>query len=171
MATLGMFVLKPFGSYQYTNLKHGNFNTATLAQYAGKRSYNSCLMTLGSRVVLNLAGLDAFTLEGRMAWITQLRKRTESIQSFCYGRVPGTVSMSQPYFHGTGAGSDLFWGGIGLRLSLKGTLSVSADYGITDAAFFIGNINTDSSLSYYVLFNLFIITQSGFSAVNCIFWL
>ena len=128
MATLGMFVLKPFGSYQYTNLKHGNFNTATLAQYAGKRSYNSCLMTLGSRVVLNLAGLDAFTLEGRMAWITQLRKRTESIQSFCYGRVPGTVSMSQPYFHGTGAGSDLFWGGIGLRLSLKGTLSISADY-------------------------------------------
>ena len=128
MATRGMFVLKPFGSYQYTNLKHGAFDVQTLRQFPGKRNYNSCLMTLGSRVDLNLAGLDVFTMEGRMAWVTQLRKRDESIQTFCYGRVPGTVSMAQPYFKGNGAGSDFFWGGIGLRLCLRGSLSVSADY-------------------------------------------
>ncbi len=128
MATLGMFVLKPFGSYQYTNLKHGAFNPQTLERQEGKRKYNSCLMTLGSRVDLNLAGLDVFTMEGRMAWITQLRKRDESIQTFNYGRVPGTLGMAQPYFKGDGAGSDFFWGGLGLRLSLWGSLSVSADY-------------------------------------------
>ncbi|MBQ9812302.1 MAG: autotransporter outer membrane beta-barrel domain-containing protein [Thermoguttaceae bacterium] len=128
MATLGMFVLKPFCSYQYTNLKHGAFDTETLARLDGKRKYNSCLMTLGSRVDLNLAGLDVFTMEGRMAWITQLRQKNESVQTFNYGRVPGTVGMAQPYFTGDGAGSDFFWGGVGLRLSLWGALSVSADY-------------------------------------------
>lgn len=128
MATLGMFVLKPFGSYQYTNLQHENFDTRTLRKLDGKKKYNSCLMTLGSRVILNLAGLDVCTMEGRMAWVTQLRKRNESIQSFCYGRVPGTFSMAQPYYKGTGAGSDFFWGGLGVRLSLLGALSVSADY-------------------------------------------
>ena len=128
MATLGMFVLKPFCSYQYTNLKHGAFDVDSLERLDGKRKYNSCLMTLGSRVDLNLAGLDVFTMEGRMAWITQLRKRNESIQTFNYGRVPGTISMAQPYFTGNGAGSDFFWGGVGLRLSLWGALSVSADY-------------------------------------------
>ena len=67
-------------------------------------------------------------MEGRMAWITQLRQRNESIQTFNYGRVPGTISMAQPYFEGSGAGSDFFRGGVGLRLSLWGALSVSADY-------------------------------------------
>ena len=128
MSTLGMFVLKPFGSYQYTNLQHGNFNTDTLVTRSGKRKYNSCLMTLGSRVILNLAGMDVFTMEGRMAWVTQLRKRNESIHSFCYGRIPGTTTLAQPYYHGRGAGSDAFWGGLGLRLSLLGALSISADY-------------------------------------------
>lgn len=128
MATLGMFVLKPFCSYQYTNAQHGRFDLNTLERLDGKKKYNSCLMTLGSHVDLNLAGLDVFTLEGRMAWITQLRKRSESIQTFCYGRVPGTMGLAQPYFQGSGAGNDAFWGGIGLRLSLFGALSVSADY-------------------------------------------
>lgn len=128
MATLGMFVLKPFGSYQYTNLKHGNFDPETLLQGPGKRGYNTCLMTLGSRVDLNLAGLDVFTLEGRMAWVKELRKKSESFRIFNYGRVPGTVSAAQPFFQGQGAGSDYFWGGLGLRLSLMGALAVSADY-------------------------------------------
>ncbi len=128
MATLGMFVLKPFGSYQYTNLQHTAFDANTLERRDGKKKYNSCLMTLGSRVILNLAGLDVFTMEGRMGWVTQLRKHDESIQTFCYGRVPGTFGLAQPYFQGNGAGSDHFWGGLGLRLSLFGSLSVSADY-------------------------------------------
>ena len=147
MATLGMFVLKPFGSYQYTNVKHDAFDAQTLSRLDGKRKYNSCLMTLGSRVDLNLAGLDVFTLEGRMAWITQLRKRSESIRSINYGRVPGTTTSAQPYFQGNGAGSDLFWGGIGLRLSLLGSLAVSADYDCL-----VNKYQTTNETSFSLLF-------------------
>ncbi len=128
MATLGLFSLQPFAAYQYSNLKHGDFDVDSLVNTGGTRKYNSCLATLGSRVNVNLAGMDVFSLQGRMAWLTQMRKKNEAFHSFSYGRVPGTISPSQPYFVGKGAGSDYFWGGLGLRLSLKGMLAVSADY-------------------------------------------
>ncbi len=128
MATLGLFSLQPFAAYQYSNLKHGDFDVDSLANIGGTRKYNSCLATLGSRVNVNLAGMDVFSLQGRMAWLTQLRKKNEAFHNFSYGRVPGTISPSQPYFMEKGAGSDYFWGGLGLRLSLKGIVAVSADY-------------------------------------------
>ncbi len=129
MHTLGLFVLKPFGSYQYSYLEHDNFNPNTLGKIDGdKRNYDACYMTLGSRIDVNLAGLDSFTLQGRMAWVTQLRSQTESIQNFCFGRVPGTFAPSSPYYQGEGAGDDFFWGGVGLRLSLWGALAIAGDY-------------------------------------------
>jgi len=128
MATLGLFSLQPFAAYEYANLKHGGFDVDTLDATGVTRKYNSCLATLGSRVNVNLAGMDVFALQGRMAWLTQLRKKSEAFHNFSYGRVPGTISPSQPYFLGKGAGSDYFWGGIGTRISFKGTIAVSADY-------------------------------------------
>ncbi|MBR5242626.1 MAG: autotransporter outer membrane beta-barrel domain-containing protein [Thermoguttaceae bacterium] len=129
MRTLGLFVLKPFGSYQYSYLEHDNFNPNTLSKIGGdKRNYDACYMTLGSRIDVNLAGLDSFTLQGRMAWVTQLRSETESIQNYCFGRVPGTFAPSSPYYQGKGAGDDFFWGGVGLRLSLWGALAIAGDY-------------------------------------------
>ncbi|MBQ5790512.1 MAG: autotransporter outer membrane beta-barrel domain-containing protein [Thermoguttaceae bacterium] len=129
MRTLGLFVLKPFGSYQYSYLEHDNFNPNSLRKINGdKRDYDACYMTLGSRVDVNLAGLDSFTLQGRMAWVTQLRSKNESIQNYCFGRVPGTFAPSSPYYQGEGAGDNFFWGGVGLRLSLWGALAVAGDY-------------------------------------------
>ena len=129
MHTLGLFVLKPFGSYQYAYLEHDNFNPNSLRKIGGdKRNYDACYMTLGSRIDVNLAGLDSFTLQGRMAWVSQLRSQNESIQNFCFGRVPGTIAPSSPYYQGSGAGDDFFWGGVGLRLSLWGALAVAGDY-------------------------------------------
>ncbi len=128
MMSLGMFVLKPFGSYHYSNVRHGKFDAGNFATVAGKQKYNSCRMTLGSRIDLNLAGLDVFTMQARMAWITELRSKAESFTSFCYGRVPGTVTPASPYYVGSGAGKDAFWGGVGLRLSLMGTFSLAVDY-------------------------------------------
>jgi len=128
MATLGLFSLQPFAAYEYANLKHGGFDVNTLDTTGVTRKYNSCLATLGSRVNVNLAGMDVFALQGRMAWLTQLRKKNEAFHNFSYGRVPGTISPSQPYFLGKDAGSDYFWGGIGTRLSFKGMIAVSADY-------------------------------------------
>lgn len=129
MHTLGLFVLKPFGSYQYSYLEHDNFNPNTLGKIDGaKRNYDACYMTLGSRIDVNLGGLDSFTLQGRMAWVTQLRSQTESIQNFCFGRVPGTFAPSSPYYQGEGGGENFFWGGVGLRLSLWGALAIAGDY-------------------------------------------
>ncbi len=129
MHTLGLFVLKPFGSYQYSYLEHDNFDPNSLRKINGdKRNYDACYMTLGSRVDVNLAGLDSFTLQGRLAWVSQLRSQNESIQNFCFGRVPGTFAPSSPYYQGSGAGDDFFWGGVGLRLSLWGALAVAGDY-------------------------------------------
>lgn len=128
MMNLGMFVLKPFGSYQYSNVRHGKFDATSFSTVPGKQKYNSCRMTLGSRIDLNLAGLDVFTLQARMAWITEMRSKSESFSSFCYGRVPGTVTPSSPFYVGNGAGSDAFWYGAGLRLSLLGSLSLAVDY-------------------------------------------
>ncbi|MBR4833105.1 MAG: autotransporter outer membrane beta-barrel domain-containing protein [Thermoguttaceae bacterium] len=129
MRTLGLFVLKPFGSYQYSYLEHDDFNPNTLSKIGGaKRDYDACYMTLGSRIDVNLAGLDSFTLQGRMAWVSQLRSRNESIQNFCFGRVPGTIAPTSPYYKGEGAGDDFFWGGVGLRLSLWGALAIAGDY-------------------------------------------
>lgn len=124
----GMFVLKPFGSYHYSNVRHEGFDAQTWSRESGKDKYNSCKLTLGSRIDLNLAGLDSFTLQGRMAWTTELRDKTESMRTFSYGRVPGTFSPASPYFVGEGGGSDTFWGGAGLRLSLLGMLACSVDY-------------------------------------------
>ncbi|MCF0233990.1 MAG: autotransporter outer membrane beta-barrel domain-containing protein [Thermoguttaceae bacterium] len=126
--TLGLFVLKPFGSYQYSYLEHANFDPTSFEGGDGKRNYDSFYMTLGSRVDVNLAGLDTFTLQGRMAWVTQMRSSNESLQNFCFGRIPGTLAPSQPYFVGQGAGRDFFWGGVGLRLSLMNMFSLSLDY-------------------------------------------
>lgn len=128
MHTLGLFVLKPFGSYQYSYLEHDNFNPNTLGKLGGDRNYDACYMTLGSRIDVNLAGLDSFTLQGRLAWVSQLRSQNESIQNFCFGRVPGTFAPTSPYYQGKGAGDDFFWGGVGLRLSLWGALAVAGDY-------------------------------------------
>ena len=128
MMGMGMFVLKPFASYCYSNVRHDRFDPTTLQSAPGKKKYNSCRMTLGSRVDFNLAGLDFFTLQGRMAWITELRSKTESFSSFNYGRIPGDFSPASPYYFGNGAGSDYFWGGVGMRLSAFGMLSVSIDY-------------------------------------------
>ncbi|MBR4975756.1 MAG: autotransporter outer membrane beta-barrel domain-containing protein [Thermoguttaceae bacterium] len=129
MHTLGLFVLKPFGSYQYSYLEHDNFNPNSLRKIGGdKRNYDACYMTLGSRIDVNLAGLDSFTLQGRLAWVSQLRSQNESIQNFCFGRVPGTFAPSSPYYQGSGAGDNVFWGGVGLRLSLWGAFAVAGDY-------------------------------------------
>lgn len=129
MHTLGLFVLKPFGSYQYSYLEHDNFNPNSLRKIGGdKRNYDACYMTLGSRIDVNLAGLDSFTLQGRLAWVSQLRSQNESIQNFCFGRVPGTFAPSSPYYQGEGAGDDFFWGGVGLRLSLWGAFAIAGDY-------------------------------------------
>lgn len=129
MHTLGLFVLKPFGSYQYAYLEHDNFDPNSLRKIGGdKRNYDACYMTLGSRIDVNLAGLDSFTLQGRLAWVSQLRSQNESIQNFCFGRVPGTIAPSSPYYQGSGAGDDFFWGGVGLRLSLWGALAIAGDY-------------------------------------------
>lgn len=129
MHTLGLFVLKPFGSYQYSYLEHDNFNPNSLRKIGGdKRNYDACYMTLGSRIDVNLAGLDSFTLQGRLAWVSQLRSQNESIQNFCFGRVPGTFAPSSPYYQGGGAGDNFFWGGVGLRLSLWGAFAVAGDY-------------------------------------------
>ena len=129
MHTLGLFVLKPFGSYQYAYLEHDNFNPNSLRKIGGdKRDYDACYMTLGSRIDVNLAGLDSFTLQGRLAWVSQLRSQDESIQNFCFGRVPGTFAPTSPYYQGEGAGDNFFWGGVGLRLSLWGALAIAGDY-------------------------------------------
>lgn len=128
MMTGGLFVLEPFGAYTYSNVRQEAFNPATWVQGDGKKKYNSCKATLGSRVDVNLAGLDSFTLQGRIAWITELRKKAESMTSFNYGRVPGTFTPASPYYVGQGGGSDLFWAGCGLRLSLMGMLALSVDY-------------------------------------------
>lgn len=124
----GMFVLEPFAAYHYANVRHDGFNPATQAYYVGKKKYNACSATLGSRVNLNLAGLDTFTLQGRMAWITELRSKSESLTTFSYGRVPGAFTPASPYYVGNGGGSDVFWAGGGLRLSLMGMFAVSIDY-------------------------------------------
>lgn len=124
--TAGLFVLKPFGSYQYSYLEHDEF--ALGFNQAGKRNYDACYMTLGSRIDVNLGGLDSFTLQARTAWVAQLRSQNESIQNFCFGRIPGTIAPSQPYFTKDGAGSDYFWGGVGLRLSLFGAFAAAIDY-------------------------------------------
>jgi len=126
--TLGLFVLKPFGSYQYSYLEHDNFDPNSLRKLDGKRNYDACYMTLGSRIDVNLAGLDSFTLQGRLAWVSQLRSQDESIQNFCFGRVPGTFAPTSPYYQGEGAGDNFFWGGVGLRLSLWGALAIAGDY-------------------------------------------
>lgn len=129
MYTLGLFVLKPFGSYQYSYLEHDAFDPNSLRKLGDdKRNYDACYMTLGSRIDMNLAGLDSFTLQGRLAWVSQLRSQNESIQNFCFGRVPGTLAPSSPYYQGEGAGDDFFWGGVGLRLSLWGALAIAGDY-------------------------------------------
>ncbi len=129
MHTLGLFVLKPFGSYQYSYLEHDAFDPNSLRKLGGdKRNYDACYMTLGSRIDVNLAGLDSFTLQGRLAWVSQLRSKNESIQNFCFGRVPGTIAPTSPYYQGEGAGDDFFWGGVGLRLSLWGALAIAGDY-------------------------------------------
>ncbi|MBQ8284986.1 MAG: autotransporter outer membrane beta-barrel domain-containing protein [Thermoguttaceae bacterium] len=144
MHTLGLFVLKPFGSYQYSYLEHDNFNPNSLRQIGGeKRNYDACYMTLGSRIDVNLAGLDSFTLQGRLAWVSQLRSQNESIQNFCFGRVPGTFAPTSPYYQGDGAGDDFFWGGVGLRLSLWGALAIAGDYDCLvgkDQTFHIGSL-------------------------------
>ena len=124
----GMFVLEPYGAYQYSNVRHDGFDPVAWEGVGAKKKYNSCTATLGSRVDLNLAGLDAFTLQGRMAWIAELRSRAESSTTFAYGRVPGTFSPSSPYFVGSGVGKNSFQAGVGLRLSLWGMLAISTDY-------------------------------------------
>ena len=124
----GMFVLEPYASYHYSNVRHDGFNPIAWEAFDAKKKYNSCTATLGSRVDLNLAGLDAFTLQGRMAWIAELRSRAESSTTFAYGRVPGTFSPSSPYFVGSGIGKNTFQAGAGLRLSLWGMFAISTDY-------------------------------------------
>ncbi len=124
----GMFVLEPYAAYQYSNVRCDGFDPVGWETIGGKKKYNSCTATLGSRVDLNLAGLDAFTLQGRMAWIAELRSRSESSTTFAYGRVPGTFSPSSPYYVGSGVGKNSFQAGVGLRLSLWGALAVSTDY-------------------------------------------
>ena len=124
----GMFVLEPYAAYQYSNVRHDGFDPVALETVAGKKKYNSCTATLGSRVDLNLAGLDAFTLQGRMAWISELRSRAESATTFAYGRVPGTFSPSSPYYVGSGVGKNAYQAGVGLRLSLWGMFAISTDY-------------------------------------------
>ena len=124
----GMFVLEPFASYHYANVRHGAFDPTLWSTESGRKKYNSCTATLGSRVNLNLAGLDCFTLQGRMAWVAELRRRTESITTFNYGRVPATFTPASPYYVGQGGGDNLFWAGAGLRLSLWGMLAVAVDY-------------------------------------------
>ena len=124
----GMFVLEPYGAYHYSNVRHDGFDPVAWESTGGKKKYNSCTATLGSRVNLNLAGLDAFTLQGRMAWIAELRSRTESATTFAYGRVPGTFSPSSPYFVGSGVGNNAFQAGVGLRLSLMGMFAIATDY-------------------------------------------
>lgn len=143
MHTLGLFVLKPFGSYQYSYLEHDNFNPNTLGKLDGDRNYDACYMTLGSRIDVNLAGLDSFTLQGRLAWVSQLRSQNESVQNFCFGRVPGTFAPTSPYYQGEGVGDNFFWGGVGLRLSLWGALAIAGDYDCLvnkDETFHIGSL-------------------------------
>lgn len=143
MHTLGLFVLKPFGSYQYAYLEHDNFNPNTLGKLDGDRNYDACYMTLGSRIDVNLAGLDSFTLQGRLAWVSQLRSQNESVQNFCFGRVPGTFAPTSPYYQGKGVGDNFFWGGVGLRLSLWGALAIAGDYDCLvnkDETFHIGSL-------------------------------
>ena len=124
----GMFVLEPYGGYYYFNVRHDGFDPLACEGVDGKKKYNSCTATLGSRVNLNLTGLDSFTLQGRMAWITELRSRSESATSFAYGRVPCTFSPASPYYVGSGVGKDAFQAGAGLRLSLMGMFAFSVDY-------------------------------------------
>ena len=124
----GMFVLEPYAGYSYFNVRHDGFDPVAYEGVGGKKKYNSCTATLGSRVNLNLTGLDSFTLQGRMAWITELRKRSESATSFAYGRVPGTFSPASPYYVGSGNGKNAFQAGAGLRLSLMGMFAFSVDY-------------------------------------------
>lgn len=128
MMQKGMFVLEPYAGYNYFNVRHDGFDPSTWEDVGGKKKYNSCTATLGSRVNLNLAGLDCFTLQGRMAWITELRSRAESATTFAYGRVPGTYAPASPYYVGSGVGKDMFQAGAGLRLSLLGTFAFSVDY-------------------------------------------
>lgn len=128
MKTNGLFALNPFGSLQYSYLEHDSIDRSTFSILDGEQTnYNAFYSTMGSRITVNLAGMNAFTLQGRMAWIHQLRSQNESIQNISFGRIPGSILPTQVFYEGN-AGRDYFWGSAGLRVGLWNFLALSLDY-------------------------------------------
>ncbi|MDO5582034.1 MAG: autotransporter outer membrane beta-barrel domain-containing protein [Planctomycetia bacterium] len=115
----GFFVFKPFSSLLYDHLVY--------EPESEKEKCKAFYSTTGARIDLNLAGLDTFTFQIRGAWAHQLLSDEDPITTYYYGRIPGSITPTQLLYEGD-FGKDYFWGGAGLRFSIKKMFSFAIDY-------------------------------------------
>ncbi|MBR5626529.1 MAG: autotransporter outer membrane beta-barrel domain-containing protein [Thermoguttaceae bacterium] len=120
-----MFVVKPFSGFQYSYLAHDQFEDRIISSGRSRVDYDAFYSLMGTRVDANL---DIFTFQGRFAWIHQFRSQNESIQNLFIGRYPGSITPTQVFYEGTGAGRDYLWSGVGVRCSLLNLFSFVLDY-------------------------------------------
>lgn len=116
----GFFVFKPFSSLLYDYLVYE-------PDQKEKEKCKAFYSTTGARIDLNLAGLNTFTFQIRGAWAHQLLSDHDPVTTYYYGRIPGSITPTQLFYEGD-PGKDYFWGGAGLRFSIKQMFSVAIDY-------------------------------------------
>lgn len=123
-----LFVLTPFSNFQYSTVKYDSFNRSALTLTGETTGLDAFYQTLGSRIGLNLPGLNMFDIQGRMAWIHQYLNEVP-MSNYQIGRVAGTITPTTVFYDGQ-AGRDWFWGGAGLKISLGSMFSAAIDYDV-----------------------------------------
>lgn len=125
MMSTGLFALKPFGNWQYSYLKCDGIDYSRCRAKEDDFSCDALFQTLGARVDVDLSLL---TLQGRLGWVHQYL-HSAPINNFWFSRTAGTYTPAQCFFEGT-SGSDYFWGGAGVKISLAGMMAATLDYDV-----------------------------------------
>ena len=125
MMSTGLFDFKPFGNWQYSYLKADGIDYKAAAYKDDKFGADALFQTLGARIDVDFS---LVTLQGRLGWVHQYLS-SAPINNYLFSRTSGTYTPSTCFFEGS-SGSDYFWGGAGIKLSLFGTIAASLDYDV-----------------------------------------